>query len=123
MLLAVVAAAVLNPIFMVPFEVLVGRMIFIAACLLIAFGVAGAWPPSRMPAWLAQVLAVVIAAPIATLLAYLRALVAMPLDMQAFACISFATVCIDQHPRGEKSWWISCTRSASRRRRTRSTRP
>ena len=70
-LVAVVAAALLNPIFSVPFEVLVGRMIFIAAFLLLAFGVAGAWPPGRVPAWLAQVLAVVIAAPIATLLAYL----------------------------------------------------
>jgi signal transduction histidine kinase len=70
-LLSLVAAAVLNPIFLVPFEVLVARMVFIAAFLLLAFGVAGAWPPSRLPAWLAQVLAVVIAAPIATLLAYL----------------------------------------------------
>jgi hypothetical protein len=70
-LLALVAAAILNPVFSVPFEVLVGRMVFIAAFLLAAFAVAGAWPPRRVPAWLAQVLAVVIAAPIATLLAYL----------------------------------------------------
>ena len=70
-ILAVLAAAFLNPIFSVPFAVLAGRMVFIAAFLLIAFGVAGAWPPGRVPAWLAQVLAVVIAAPIATLLAYL----------------------------------------------------
>jgi LytS/YehU family sensor histidine kinase len=70
-LLAVLVAAVLNPIFSVPFGVLVGRMVFIAALLLLAFGVAGAWHPSRMAPWLAQVLAVVFAAPIATLLAYL----------------------------------------------------
>jgi signal transduction histidine kinase len=70
-LLAVVVAAILNPVFSVPFEVLVARMVFIAAFLLVAFGVAGAWPPRRVPAWLAQVLAVVVAAPIATLLAYL----------------------------------------------------
>lgn len=70
-LLALLTAAVLNPVFSVPFEVLVGRMVFIAAFLLLAFGMAGAWTPRRMPAWLAQVLAVVIATPIATLLAYL----------------------------------------------------
>lgn len=70
-LLAVLVAAALNPVFSVPFGVLVGRMVFIAALLLLAFGVAGAWHPSRMAPWLAQVLAVVVAAPVATLLAYL----------------------------------------------------
>ena len=54
-----------------PFWVLLGRMVFIAALLLIAFAAAGTWHPRRIPRWLAQVLAVVIAAPIATLLAYL----------------------------------------------------
>ena len=39
--------------------------------LLIIFAAAGTWHPRRIPRWLAQVLAVVIAAPIATLLAYL----------------------------------------------------
>ena len=70
-LLAVLVAAMLNPVFSVPFAVLLGRMVFIAALLLLAFGAAGAWHPSRVPPWLAQVLAVVVAAPIATLLAYL----------------------------------------------------
>ncbi|MEP7301265.1 MAG: histidine kinase [Caldimonas sp.] len=70
-LLAVLAAAALNPAFSVPFGVLLGRMLFIAALLLIVFSAAGAWHPSRLPRWLAQVLAVVVAAPIATLLAYL----------------------------------------------------
>ncbi|MGZ5252225.1 MAG: sensor histidine kinase [Caldimonas sp.] len=70
-LVAVLAAVLLNPVFSVPFGVLVGRMVFIAALLLLAFGAAGAWHPRRMPPWLAQVLAVVIATPIGTLLAYL----------------------------------------------------
>lgn len=70
-IVAVLAAAVLNPAFSVPFGVLLGRMVFIAALLLLAFGAAAAWPPGRMPPWLAQVLAVVVAAPVATLLAYL----------------------------------------------------
>ena len=42
-LLAVLVAAVLNPVFSVPFAVLLGRMVFIAALLLLAFGAAGAW--------------------------------------------------------------------------------
>jgi signal transduction histidine kinase len=70
-LLALVVAAVLNPIFVVPFGVLLGRMLFIAALLLLVFSVAAAWPSSRLPSWLVQVLAVVVTAPFATLLAYL----------------------------------------------------
>ena len=70
-LLALLVAALLNPIFSVPFGVLVGRMVFIAAALLLAFGAAGAWHPRRMAPWLVQVLAVAVAAPISTLLAYL----------------------------------------------------
>ena len=70
-MLALLVAALLNPVFSVPFWVLLGRMVFIAALLLITFAAAGTWHPRRIPRWLAQVLAVVIAAPIATLLAYL----------------------------------------------------
>jgi len=70
-LLALLVAAVLNPVFVTPFGVLLGRMIFIAALLLLVFSVAGAWQPTRVPGWLVQVVAVVVAAPFATLLAYL----------------------------------------------------
>ncbi len=70
-LLAMLAAAVLNPVFSVPFGVLAGRMVFIAAFLLLAFGIAGVWQPRHIAPWLTQVVAVVVAAPIATLLAYL----------------------------------------------------
>ena len=70
-LLALIVAAALNPIFVVPFAVLLGRMMFIAALLLLAFSVAGAWQPARLRPWLLQVLAVVVTAPFATLLAYL----------------------------------------------------
>ncbi|MCE9659177.1 MAG: histidine kinase [Burkholderiales bacterium] len=69
--LALVIAALLNPVFTVPFWVLLGRMVFIAALLLVVFAAAGTWHPRQIPRWLAQVLAVVIAAPIATVLAYL----------------------------------------------------
>jgi hypothetical protein len=70
-LLALIVAAALNPIFVVPFAVLLGRMMFIAALLLLVFSVAGAWQPARLRPWLLQVLAVVVTAPFATLLAYL----------------------------------------------------
>jgi hypothetical protein len=70
-LLALLVAVALNPIFVVPFGVLLGRMMFIAALLLLVFSIAAAWRSSRLPPWLVQVLAVVVTAPFATLLAYL----------------------------------------------------
>ena len=70
-LMALLLATLLKPIFVIPFGVLLGRMMFIAALLLIAFSVAGAWRPARLPPWLIQVLAIVVVAPFATLLAYL----------------------------------------------------
>src|SRR5665213_4068657 len=70
-LLALLVAAVLSPVFVTPFSVLLGRMIFIAALLLLVFSIAGAWQPRRVSGWLVQVVAVVVAAPFATLLAYL----------------------------------------------------
>ena len=73
-LLALLVAGVLNPLFVIPFGVLLARMMFIAALLLVVFSVAGAWRSRRFPSWLAQVLAVVVAAPFATLLAYLPSL-------------------------------------------------
>ena len=53
-LLALIVAAALNPIFVVPFAVLLGRMMFIAALLLLVFSVAGAWQPARLRPWLLQ---------------------------------------------------------------------
>jgi len=68
--LAVLAAALLNPIFETPFAVVLGRLLFIAALLLVVFALAGNWHPVRLPSWLARVLAIVLAAPVATFLAY-----------------------------------------------------
>jgi signal transduction histidine kinase len=69
--LAVVVAALLNPIFAPPFTVLLGRTLFIALVLLVAFAAAGQWQQALLPRWLAQVLAVALAAPVATLVVYL----------------------------------------------------
>jgi signal transduction histidine kinase len=71
--LAVMAAAALNPIFLPPFPVLLGRMLFLAMALLLAFAAARRWSPRWLPRWMAQVLAVVIAAPLATFAVYLLA--------------------------------------------------
>jgi signal transduction histidine kinase len=69
--LAVIAAILLNPIFQPPFPVLLGRTLFVAVVLLLAFVAAGQWRVRWLPRWLVQVIAVVLAAPVATLLVYL----------------------------------------------------
>lgn len=71
LLLAVLGAVALNPIFVTPFVVLLGRTMFLAMALLLAFTAARAWAPRWLPRWVAQVLAVILAAPLATLLVYL----------------------------------------------------
>lgn len=69
--LAAVVAVMLNPIFVTPFPVVLGRMLVIALVLLLAFTAAGAWKAPGVPRWLAQVIAVCLAAPLATLVVYL----------------------------------------------------
>jgi LytS/YehU family sensor histidine kinase len=69
--MAVIAAAALNPIFITPFPVVLGRVLVVAMVLLLAFTFAGEWQPPGMPRWVAQVLAIVLAAPVATFVVYL----------------------------------------------------
>ncbi len=75
--LGTLAALALNPIFVSPFPVLLGRTLFVAMLLLLAFTAAGHWQPRWLPAWwprwLLQVLAVGLAAPLATFVASLLA--------------------------------------------------
>lgn len=71
LVLGISVAASLNPLFVTPFPVLLGRLLVIAVVLLVVFNAAGVWHPSWLPRWLAQVLAVGLAAPMITLLAYL----------------------------------------------------
>lgn len=74
MLLALLVAVGLSPIFITPFPVLLGRTLFLAMVLLLAFTAAGqcppGWLPRWMPRWQAQLLALAVAAPLATLAAY-----------------------------------------------------
>jgi signal transduction histidine kinase len=71
--LAVSVAAALNPLFVTPFVVLLGRTLVIAMVLLLVFIAAGLWRQKWIPSWLMRVLAVAIAAPIATFVVYLPA--------------------------------------------------
>jgi signal transduction histidine kinase len=71
--LAITAAVLLNPIFAPPFTVVLGRTLFLAMVLLLVFAAARAWPVSWLPTWLAPVIAIVAAAPVATLAIYLLA--------------------------------------------------
>jgi signal transduction histidine kinase len=75
LVLAVVAALLLNQHFVTPFVVLLGRMLVIAMLLLIAFVAVGRVPaqhlPDWLPPWLLRVAAVMLAAPVATYLVYL----------------------------------------------------
>ncbi|MEQ1804120.1 MAG: histidine kinase [Burkholderiaceae bacterium] len=69
--LAGLGSVALNPIFITPYPVLLGRMLAIAAALLLVFTAARVWQMPGIPRWLGQVLAVAVAAPLATLLAYM----------------------------------------------------
>jgi len=71
--LATLVAAALNPMFVTPFPVLLGRMLVVALLLLLVFTGAGLWSIAWLPRWLVQVLAVVLTAPLATYLVYLPA--------------------------------------------------
>lgn len=73
--LGVLAALALNPIFLTPFPVLLGRMVFLSMMLLVAFLAARSWSlplvGEHVPRWVLQAFAVALAAPVATLLMYL----------------------------------------------------
>lgn len=71
LLIGVVGAAALNPIFMTPFVELLGRALVLSLLLTLAFTAAGKWRQNAVPVWLAQVLAVALAAPVVTFAIYL----------------------------------------------------
>ena len=74
---AITAAVMFIPMFATPFWVLLGRCLFVAMVLLLAFlgaqRLPEAWLPRWMPRWLASLLAVALAAPLATIVIYLVA--------------------------------------------------
>ena len=78
LLLGLLAAHLLNPVFAVPFGVVLSRTLFVAALLLLVHAAARQWAPGWlprwMPAWTWPVVAVALAALPATLLIYLLTL-------------------------------------------------
>jgi signal transduction histidine kinase len=77
--LAALVAAALSPIFKPTFEVVFARTLVVAIAMLLAYTAAQCWRDPPLPRWLFQVLAVVVAAPLATLAVY--ALTASELPM------------------------------------------
>jgi signal transduction histidine kinase len=69
--LAITVALMISPIFVPPLPVLFGRTLFVAIVLLLAFTAAGQWRRAPLPPWVMQLIAVVLAAPLATLAVYL----------------------------------------------------
>ena len=81
--LALVAATLLSPAFVTPYPVLIGRLLVIGLLLLLVFTAAGVWAPAAAPRWLVQVLAVALAAPLATYLVYLPSVQGKVLEVLA----------------------------------------
>ncbi|HEY6514119.1 MAG TPA: histidine kinase [Burkholderiaceae bacterium] len=79
--LAVLVALALNPIFVVPLPVLLGRTLFVALMLVLVFHGVGMLRQSLLPRWLAQTVAVALTAPVATAIVYL---IATSGDVQSF---------------------------------------
>jgi two-component sensor histidine kinase len=67
---ALLVALLLSPIFKPSLWVVFGRTLFVAVVLLMAYTAAGQWRRAPLPRWGLQVLAVVLAAPLATLFMY-----------------------------------------------------
>jgi len=69
--LAIAVALLLNPMFMRPLPVLLGRTLFVALMLVLVFHGVGLLRQTLLPRWLAQTIAVGLTAPLATAIVYL----------------------------------------------------
>jgi two-component sensor histidine kinase len=69
--LAIAVTLMIAPTFVPPWPVLLGRTLFISMVLLLAFTAAGQWRDPPLPRWVVQLIAVALAAPLATLAVYL----------------------------------------------------
>jgi signal transduction histidine kinase len=97
--LAVTAAILLNPIFVTPFTVLLGRTLFVGVVLLLVYTLARMtpqrWLPAWLPRWLLPVSAVALGAPLFTAAVYVvsvggnvQAFVGKPERVAGFAWIA-----------------------------------
>jgi len=69
--LAIAVALLLNPMFVRPLPVLLGRTLFVALMLVLVFHGVGLLRQTLLPRWLAQTIAVGLTAPLATAIVYL----------------------------------------------------
>jgi len=93
--LGVAGALLLSPIFITPLPELMARTVLLSVVLMLAYTLAGNWRQPLMPAWVAQVLAVVLTAPAATFAVYvassggdIEAFVSNPWRVAGFLWIS-----------------------------------
>jgi signal transduction histidine kinase len=68
---AITVALIISPIFKPPLPVVLGRTLFVAIACLLAYTAVGQWRQGLLPRWVAQVVAVALAAPLATLFVYM----------------------------------------------------
>jgi sensor histidine kinase YesM len=66
--LAVLGALALNPVTLNPFIEILAEALFVGMVLLLGFKVAGAWPQTFLPRWVAQLLAVALCAALSPLI-------------------------------------------------------
>jgi len=81
LIMAALVSAIINPIFVTPYVEVLGRVLLVAALLLLTFTYVEQWQVKWLPRGLAQLLAIGVAAPVATFLAYL---ISVSGDLQAF---------------------------------------
>lgn len=93
--LGAAGALLLSPIFITPLPELMARTVLLSVLLMLAYTLAGNWRQQLMPAWVAQVLAVVLTAPVATFAVYvassggdIEAFVSNPWRVAGFLWIS-----------------------------------
>ncbi len=71
LLMAVLAALIISPIFVTPTLVVVGRFMVIALVLVLLFTAVGVWRQRWVPTWVLQLVVVLAAAPLMTFVVYL----------------------------------------------------
>ncbi|MEP7101124.1 MAG: histidine kinase [Burkholderiales bacterium] len=100
-LLAVLAAAAMNPITLNPFVEVLGETLFVGMVALFGFTVAGAWRQTLLPRWVAQVLAVMLAAALSPLAVQMlsvhgdfSAFIGSPHNVRGYVLVTFSAAIV-----------------------------
>lgn len=99
--LAVLAAVAMNPITLNPFVEVLGETLFVGMVALFGFTVAGAWRQTLLPRWVAQVLAVMLAAALSPLVVQMlsvhgdfSAFIGSPHNVRGYVLVTFSAAII-----------------------------